>query len=255
MKRSWLIIPEFDKREAFCELAYEYNAAFEYNDFFMPSVYGDEEEVKRRIKAYCSLDRDCSKDTLHGAFLDMASFSDDPFMAEYSKKRMRQSMEIAKELGAKGVVFHSGLVRGVTSETYISNWLKRQGEFFRGLCREFPGLEIYLENTQEETPEFFLRMKEEMQECARFGFCLDYAHANISRTKPQEWVKAVGENIIHMHINDNDGNCDLHQVPGKGIIDWKQFGEETKEIEKVSVLIEVTGLECQKKALEYLTKL
>ncbi|MBQ8233593.1 MAG: sugar phosphate isomerase/epimerase [Lachnospiraceae bacterium] len=255
MKRNWLIIPEIDKKEAFAELACRYQAAFEYNDFFLPCVYGDTKEVKRRIKEYSSLNRNRSKDTLHGVFLDMASFSDDCFLAEYSQKRMLQSMEIADELGVKGVVFHSGLVRGVTGDIYIGNWLKRPGELFRKLLEKFPRLEIYLENTQEETPEYLLKMKEELADCKRFSFCLDYAHANISKTKPSEWIGAFGENIRHMHINDNDGNSDLHQVPGEGSVDWKKFELETKFLENVSMLIEVNGFERQKKALEYLTEL
>ena len=55
-----------------------------------------------------------------------------------------------------------------------------------------------------------------------------------------------------MHINDNDGVDDLHQVPGQGSIDWKQFEKETQDISDVSMLIEIRGFEKQKQALEYL---
>ena len=126
MRRNWLIIPDFDKREESAKLAGEYNAGFEYNDFFLPKVYEDEAEVRRRIEGYKALDRDRSRDTLHGAFLDVVVSSDDAFIAEYSKKRLRQSMEIGKELSVKGVVFHSGLVPGVTTPVYLNNWVSRQ---------------------------------------------------------------------------------------------------------------------------------
>lgn len=137
MKRNWLIIPDFEQREESAKLAGEYNAGFEYNDFFLPKVYEDEAEVKRRIAGYKALARDRRKDTLHGAFLDVVVSSDDTTIAEYSKKRLHQSMEIGRELSVKGVVFHSGLVPGVTSEAYLSNWVKRQEEFTGTFVRSF----------------------------------------------------------------------------------------------------------------------
>lgn len=254
MKRNWMIIPDFKQREAFAELAGQYGAGFEYNDFYLPQVYENEEEVTRRIEGYCILNRDRSKDTLHGAFLDVVVSSDDSYIAEYSKKRLHQSMEIAKRLSIKGVVFHSGLVRGVTSEYYLNNWVSRQEEYYRGLCAEYPELTIYLENTQETAPELLLPLLERMQDCSNFKFCLDYAHAIISGTDVEQWVAAFGKQTGHMHINDNDLSLDLHQVPGEGSIDWKKFDALTAKLESASVLIELTGLERQRKSLEFLER-
>ena len=47
MNREWLIIPDFDNIQESLALAKEYNAGFEYNDFFNPKVYMDEDEIKR----------------------------------------------------------------------------------------------------------------------------------------------------------------------------------------------------------------
>ena len=255
MKRNWLIIPEFGKREAFADLAEEYHAGFEYNDFFFPGVYEDETEVKRRISGYKALNRDRNKDTLHGAFLDVVVSSDDAFIAEYSKKRLHQSMEIGRELSVKGVVFHSGLVPGVTSQVYLNNWLKRQEEFYRKLCEEYPEITVYLENTQESSPQLLLPLIEQMSDCKNFKVCLDYAHAVISKTPVQEWVSALKNHIVHMHVNDNDLQADLHLVPGEGKIDWHQYGRLTEGLSEASVLVELGGLERQRQALEYLTSI
>lgn len=255
MKRNWSIIPNFEQREVFAKLAEKYQAGFEYNDFYLPKIYEQEEEVSRRIEGYCALERDRSRDTLHGAFLDVVVSSDDSYIAAYSQKRMRQSMEIARRLSIKGVVFHSGLVRGVTSAIYLSNWADRQEKFFRELCAEYPELEIYLENTQENSPEFLLPLLERMKDCNNFKFCLDYAHAVISGSSVEQWISAVETYTAHMHINDNDLCDDLHQVPGEGKVDWKQFQKLTERMKGVSVLIELTGVEKVKKSLEYLEKI
>ena len=255
MKRNWSIIPEFEQREQFCMLSEQYQTAFEYNDFYLPSVYTKEEEVEKRIQGYCKLHRNRANDTLHGVFLDNVPCSDDRVIAEYSKMRMQQSMEIAKKLGVKGVVFHSALVPKVTNDVYIENWLQRQAEFFEQLLEQFPLLYIYLENTQEETPTYLLRLKKRLEQYDRFCFCLDYAHANISGMKTNLWIREMKEYIGHMHVNDNDGIADLHQVPGEGSIDWEKFKKETQDISHVSMLIEIRGLEKQRQALNYLSRI
>jgi len=255
MKKNWLIIPEFEEREKYAALAEQYGAGFEYNDFYLPHIYGNEEETERRIAGYCSMKRDRSKDTLHGVFLDVVVSSDDPYIAEYSKKRFRQSAEIAKRMAIKGVVFHSGLVRGVTGKKYLENWVSRQEEFFRELCSKYPELEFYMENTQETSPEILVALLERMKDCPNFKFCLDYSHAAISGTSLKEWVDAVADYTKHMHVNDNDLCADLHQVPGEGCINWNEFGVLTAAMKQTSVLIELTGYERQKKALEYLERI
>mgnify|MGYP003447445328 CR=1 FL=1 len=156
MNQEWLIIPDFNNFRESLALAEEYDAGFEYNDFFNPDVYSDEEEIKKRISLYKGCSRNPSRDTLHGVFLDMALASKDPVICAYSRKRMEQSMAIAQELGVKGVVFHSGLIRGLNQDTYLQHWYEVQEEWIRYLLNKFPDLYIFMENTFEETPiQFF----------------------------------------------------------------------------------------------------
>ena len=161
-------------------------------------------------------------------------------------------MEIGRELSVKGVVFHSGLVPGVTTQVYLNNWVKRQEEFYRKLCGDFPEMTVYLENTQESGPEFLLPLIERMSDCKNFKVCLDYAHAAISKTPAEEWITPLQSYIAHMHVNDNDLHADLHQIPGEGKIDWRKYALLTAGIKEASVLVELGGVERQRKALEYL---
>ena len=55
-----------------------------------------------------------------------------------------------------------------------------------------------------------------------------------------------------MHVNDNDLRADLHQIPGEGKIDWWKYALLTAGIKEASVLVELGGVERQRKALEYL---
>ena len=97
MKGRWSIIPDFNNIEESIALAKEYDAAFEYNDFFDPTVYEDEAETDRRIEKYLSLSRDRSNDTLHGVFYDIAVISRDTVIREHSRKLVRMSMDVASK--------------------------------------------------------------------------------------------------------------------------------------------------------------
>ena len=110
MERSWLIVPDFSRLDESAALAREYGAAFEYDDFYAPEVYEDEREVERRIAGYLALERDRSRDTLHGVFFDIKPNSRDSVIRQRSRALMRQSLAIAGRLGVRGVVFHLSLI-------------------------------------------------------------------------------------------------------------------------------------------------
>lgn len=255
MHRKWSVIPEYERREESMELAEEFDAAFEYNDFFLPQVYEDEAELEARIQNYSRLPRNREEDTVHGVFLDITAASTDRFLREYSRNRMLQSVEIADRLGAKGVVFHSSLIRGLQKASYLAAWTDQMEEWFATLLQRYPKVELYLENTFEDTPEPLINLAERMKEYRQFGLCLDYAHAFISGSPTEEWTRQMAPYVKHLHINDNDGRQDLHQVPGTGILDWKRFAKETKGLEHCTTLIELNGIEAQRKALRFLEKI
>lgn len=256
MNRKYLIIPEYEQLDKTMELAEQYRLGFEYNDFFNPLIYSDEEEVKKRCNTYMKLPRDRSADTLHGVFLDMVVTSGDPWVRSYSREKVKQSLEIGKRLGVKGVVFHSGLIAELQTASYLDSWLYESEAFWRIMAKDYSGVEIYLENSFEKTPEMLIRLKQNMEDVKNFKLCLDYGHACLTPTSVVEWAKKMGPYVGHIHLNDHDLQADLHQVPGEGAIDFQQCKSLLEEyLAKVPVLLELNGTEQQRKALEYMTNL
>lgn len=251
------IIPNRKDIERSMELVLDYGVTFEYNDFMMPDVLDHLEECRKRIDFYKGLGRDRSRDTMHGAFLDITVHSTDSMIRRASRKRVYQSMEIADELGLRGVVFHTGLLANYHDETYESQWMEQNVEFWKEVLKDFPSLEIYMENMFEENPVMCRRIGEAMAMEDRFGICLDYAHASAfgRDCETAGWLCELSPHIKHMHINDNDLQRDLHLPVGAGQIDWVQYGQMLEECQVLaSVLIETEGYDAQKKSLEYLKK-
>lgn len=250
MKIEISLIPEYKRLAESVALAEKYQAHFEYNDFFLPAVYTDPKEIDKRVNAYLSCGRDTGMDTMHGVFLDMTIHSSDPEIAAYSKKRIRQSMEIGKRLGVKGVVFHTGLIAGFKEYSYVSNWMTANAGYFRELCAEYPEMNVYMENMFDGDYELLCLLAGQMADVPNFGICLDYAHAAISGTDPKIWLENCAPYIRHMHINDNDLVNDLHMPLGKGQIDWMEFRNEVERLCSAGELKEIPSMLMELKSLE-----
>lgn len=260
MNNEISIIPNYKNYEKSIELAKKWHAYFEWNDFFSPSLLDDRDELSQRIffwkKIMAENNMQKKKHTLHGAFLDVTLHSMDSKIAEVSKYRLQQSMEIADELDARAVIIHSGLLKGFEDEQYIDNWLNTGEMVIKEFFDRFPNLNIYMENMFDEHPYHLQNLAKRLNSSKRFGICLDYAHACLYGGNVKEWFEALLPYIKHMHINDHDGVADRHQCVGKGVTDWGVWCQQIKEYNyNGSILIEVNGVENQNESLEYLHKL
>lgn len=55
------------------------------------------------------------------------------------------------------------------------------------------------------------------------GFCLDTGHANmVWGSKMTDIIHRYKDRLRAIHIHDNSGSADFHQIPGDGNIDWQK---------------------------------
>lgn len=250
---DFYMVPDVSCPEETAKFAKEQEIRFEYNDFIFPDMLDDVKGVEERIALYRSLGRDMSKDTMHGAFFDVTVFSYDAKIREISRLRMRQSMEIAKKMGLRGVVFHGNYLPFLKREQYDTNWLSYTEETLRDLAKEYPETEIYLENMFEDTPELLGVFAERMKDVPNFGLCLDYSHALLSSGEGEPWFACFSKYIRHIHVNDHCFDGDVHMVPGEGQTDWTEFFRLKEMYAKdATIHCEVAGLASAKKGIAFL---
>lgn len=250
--QGFYIIPDYQNLGETERFAEEQGLCFEYNDFFSPAMLDDEGAVKERIGEYRKLARNRAGDTMHGAFFDVTVFSSDAKIREISMLRMRQSLQIAEELGLRAVVFHGNYLPFLCGASYDANWLDYTEKAVRSLLAEYSGPEIYLENMFEDSPELLGVLAERLRDEKRFGVCLDYSHAALTSGNPASWLVRLSPYIRHMHINDHCFAGDVHLVPGEGKTDWDEYRnlKETYAPE-ATVLFEVSGIEAAKRSVEF----
>ena len=247
-----LMIPDCNRPMEAIKLAQQYHLGFEYNDFFEPAVLDDQQRQEEVIQLYqsFSLPEYC---TLHGAFFDVIPFSPDAKIKEISHLRINQSMDIAKRLGAKGVVFHTNYNPFLNTSAYVQKWIEQNIAFWSDMLQRNPQISIYLENMFDTTPDLLYELSDALSKYQNYGICLDYAHAAISKTAPDEWAKRLGRFVKHIHINDNDLVSDLHLAWGDGKMDRMGFYRSYEEyMGDASVLVEMSSMEYTKRSLDKL---
>lgn len=245
-------VPRLENIEQWLTIAEQYNAVFEYNDFFFPKLLDAPEQLEKVISEYEKIGRERSADTLHGVFFDIVIGSEDERIAEVCEYRLRQSMSIAERLGCKAVIFHTNFIPNFNSKSYKKRWVEHNALMIRNLLRDYPNLSIYIENMFDETPELLVRLAEQMEQEKRFGICLDIAHANLSASPIDVWIEKVGPYLKHLHINDNFGDEDSHFAVGDGNIDWNVLNHPVILDKKPSVLIEMRNAESFLRSVRYL---
>jgi sugar phosphate isomerase/epimerase len=162
--------------------------------------------------------------TLHAPFMDMNPGAVDPMVRSVTQVRFRQLLNVAAILKPRAAVFHAAYDRWRYSGRK-DIWLEYSLDTWHKVVESASkiGLRVAVENVFDEDPEA-LKMLIEKIGSPDFGFCFDTGHFNLfSTVSMEQWFENLGENLIEVHLHDNDGTTDSHWALGRGDIDFQQF--------------------------------
>jgi sugar phosphate isomerase/epimerase len=173
--------------------------------------------------------------TVHLSYVDLNLASLMPNVRENSVARTNRGLEYAKEIGALLGVLHTGLI----PMRHPLIMPRARAALTQSLEEITPLVPIALENLGLDSYDL-LRGPSELEAyttAARFGNCIDLGHALVEGCTTDrldgsgtgglingldrlESYKAGLSNVIHLHLQDNDGSDDQHHTLGTGSIDW-----------------------------------
>lgn len=167
--------------------------------------------------------------TVHLSYVDLNIASLIPAARQTAVERTLRGLEFAHQVDASCGVLHSG-------RHYLQHPLANQlvAEGLRASLGALQGssVPIALENlVLDETD--FLRNPEELDTLTRefdLRNCLDFGHAHIEGTacgeaRLDDYLKRLGDNIIHLHLHNNHGQADEHLATPDGAIDYDAYRE------------------------------
>lgn len=165
---------------------------------------------------------------------------------EWLHKVTEKDMRATALLGAPSCVVHF-----INS----SRWGKRPPEVMRSVSDEMfrnliPFAEKYKVNIALETfgaariegariREFFADHNEFIGQFDRMDtqyktMCVDTGHTHEAESfwvlPPEEYIRTLGSRVTLLHLHDNSGHWDDHQLPGQGSIKWRAVFDALEEI-------------------------
>lgn len=152
---------------------------------------------------------------LHGPFNELFPCAIDPSARRLAAYRYRQAIALAREYGAKKVVFHGGY----QPRMYYRTWYVEQSIlFWKDFLKEDHGVEIVLENVLEEDPGMLRDIVAGVND-SRLRLCLDVGHVRVYSQVPVfAWLEEWAPWLSHFHIHNNDGSWDTHSALMEGDI-------------------------------------
>ena len=244
---SLQVQPQYVHHEEWIALSLREGLFFEPLEFFLPPANGDAEEFNLLCEWYKNSGLVTA---LHGAFIDVNPASSDPAFSELSRSRCHESCSLAKQLGAKQIVFHASahpFLRG----QYLDTWAARCADFYSELAETYE-LGIRVENSQDIDCTPLLKLMQRVRK-NDVAVCLDVGHAHYSSTPMEKWFDVLGEYIQYMHLSDNMGRFDDHLPLGSGSIDWKKVNGLWRSLGRnMSATLEVGGINGVEESLRFL---
>lgn len=181
-----------------------------------------------------------------------------------SLRQLKEAIDFGKEMGVSLVVMHPGEIRDVDFppdaekvefERVRDSIAEARGRAWRlnvdavVECANYAqkkGMKMTVENlfspatllkTSEQAHQFLLDANN-----SNIYWTLDAGHAFRAGINPAVFIERLGREVIHLHLNDNDGNCDLHLPLGKGSIDFVPLIQTLKKFDyKRAIVLEITS--------------
>ena len=178
---------------------------------------------------------------IHGPFDGMTIMSRDRKVRALVSERLCTALAFAGELGASHMVVHSPflffggafLVHGPGSRRAEDTELVHATlEAPLQLARQI-NCTLVLENIVDTNPAPLLALVESFQS-EHVRASVDTGHAfltnRIGGPPPDQWIRAAGPLLGHVHLQDTDGNLDRHWALGDGNVNWFAVFEALREL-------------------------
>ena len=159
---------------------------------------------------------------MHGPFTEIHPAAIDYKVRDLGMKRLNEAYLVAKELGIKKMIVHTGWLPFIYFKEYQAEKAK---EFFEKFMEDKPDdFEIAIENVLEDEPFMIREMMEKIKD-ERIKLCLDIGHAYSMTEKEysiEDWIRELSPWISHMHLHNNDGKSDSHSAFEDGNMDMEE---------------------------------
>jgi sugar phosphate isomerase/epimerase len=174
----------------------------------------------------------------HGPIFDLNPGSLDPVIRKHTRRAFEKAVEVAHDLGASGITFHTGF-NPLLPESILPGWMTLSLETWNRLAglAEGAGLALTVENMFERTPKLLQDLADAV-ESDSLRFCLDVSHTAIYSTLGfVHWWEELAPRLRVVHMNDTDSFSDEHLAIGRGTLDFKDVFQRAAATSNEPILV------------------
>lgn len=168
---------------------------------------------------------------IHGPFWGLTLSNPDPEIRGVIRKRMLSGLDVCAALGASHMVVHSPYT--TWDNHNIDNYPDARARVIEAAhdCLAKPvrragnqGVTLVIENIEDIDPRDRLNLADSFgSEAVKLSIDTGhahYAHGSTGAPPVDYYVRAAGERLAHVHLQDADGYADRHWAIGQGTIRW-----------------------------------
>lgn len=182
------------------------------------------------------------------------------YIRQATRKAYEDSIVFAHKLSASHVVLHPGFADIPHEDKEYMKSLAKEAIRELAHFNEAYGIDLLMENVGNEkasifTMEEYEAFLEDLPE--KVKYIVDIGHGNITQWDMPKLIKGLGSRLKAFHINDNDGERDIHLAIYEGNVPWSEIFTAIKEegrpydlILEYNVNTDLRKLEEGKKILE-----
>lgn len=238
----------------------------ELQDFCLPGALSGDwkplaEALKNELRGYRG------RLGLHGPFWGFSIASLDADVRELVARRLHQGLDVCGTLGATQMVIHSPYTTwdfnnldanpGARDQVVelvhqtIGSAVKRAEEL---------GCVLVIENIEDKDPHIRVALAQSFASKA-VKVSIDTGHANYAHHSTNgppvdSFVRAAGDMLDHVHLQDTDGYADRHWAPGEGNICWAELFRALRSVNSnPRLLLELRDQAKVRAGADYLVRL
>jgi len=153
-----------------------------------------------------------------GSFIDLNTGSPERVVRDIAKKKVSESIALAKRFNASEVIFLSNFLPFLNEKRYYESWyFSLSIEFWKEITERHPDIRISLANVFEFSPEPLMRILESV-DAPNLGLAFDLGHALVfSRVDLFAWYQQIKPYLFTLYAHSNDRSGDLHLHLDEGV--------------------------------------
>jgi len=148
------------------------------------------------------------------------------YIRKATMQAYKYSIVFADKISASHVVLHPGFADIPHEDKSHLKAMALEAMKELAAFNEVYQVDLLIENVGNEkssifTMEEYLTFLEQLP--STFKYIIDIGHANITGWDLSLMIRRMGKRLKAFHINDNDGEMDIHQAMYEGTVDWEEF--------------------------------